>query len=280
MTIMTARGLSYHGDAAHPMLSDAHLTLRRDEVTMLIGPNGAGKTTLIRLLLGLLSPDSGTVQWAGEAPLAQTAAYLPQSRPLIWPQPVRDVVALGRFAFGALPSRLSEADAAAVERAMGYADVAHLAERAADTLSGGEAARVHLARALAAETPYLIADEPAAALDLRHQHAVMALFRDLAAQGRGVLAVVHDLGLAAAYADRLIWMDQGRIIADGSPADTLTAERLAAVFGVTARVEARDGRVQLSDVRPVKPSAHPQPLPQAGGENVAQFIPSRLREGQ
>ena len=251
MTICVARGLSYHGDAAHPMLSDAHVTLQRDEVTMLIGPNGAGKTTLIRALLGLLTPDNGTVKWDSNTPLAQTVAYLPQSRPLIWPQPVRDVVALGRFAFGALPSRLSAADAAAVERAMAAADVAHLAERAADTLSGGEAARVHLARALAAETPYLIADEPAAALDLRHQHGVMALFRELAEQGRGVLAVVHDLTLAAAYADRLIWMQQGRIIADGSPADTMTAERLAAVFGVMARVELLDGRVQLSDVRPV-----------------------------
>lgn len=250
MTIMTARGLSYHGDAAHPMLKDAHLTLRHDEVTMLIGPNGAGKTTLIRLLLGLLSPDSGTVAWDSDRPLAQTVAYLPQSRPLIWPQPVRDVVALGRFAYGGLPSRLSEADAAAVERAMAAADVTHLADRAADALSGGEAARVHLARALAAEAPYLIADEPAAALDLRHQHAVMALFRALAAEGRGVLAVVHDLSLAAAYADRLIWMQQGRIIADGAPADTMTTERLAAVFCVSARVENRDGRVQLSDVRP------------------------------
>jgi iron complex transport system ATP-binding protein len=256
MTICTARGVSYYGDGdrkhgAHPMLSDAHLTLRRDEVTMLIGPNGAGKTTLIRLLLGLLTPDNGTVAWHSEAPLAQTAAYLPQSRPLIWPQPVRDVVALGRFAFGAVPSRLSALDVAAVERAMDQADVAHLSERAADTLSGGEAARVHLARALAAQTPYLIADEPAAALDLKHQHGVMALFRDLAAQGRGVLAVVHDLTLAAAYADRLIWMDKGRIIADGPPAHTLTAQRLAAVFGVTARVEAHDGRVQLSEVKPV-----------------------------
>ena len=251
MTIMTARGLCYHGDAAHPMLADAHLTLRRDEVTMLIGPNGAGKTTLIRLLLGLLTPDSGTVAWDSDRPLAQTVAYLPQSRPLIWPQPVRDVVALGRFAYGGLPSRLSEADAAAVERAMAAADVTHLAERAADTLSGGEAARVHLARGLAAEAPYLIADEPAAALDLRHQHAVMALFRTRPAEGRGVLAVVHDLSLAATYADRLIWMQQGRIIADGTPADTLTPERLSAVFGVTARVETQGRRVRLSDITPV-----------------------------
>ena len=248
---LTARGLSYHGNAAYPMLSDAHLTLRRDEVTMLIGPNGAGKTTLLRLLLGLLKADRGTVAWDSDRPLAQTAAYLPQSRPLIWPQPVRDVVALGRFAFGGLPARLSAADSAAVERAMAQADVAHLAERPADTLSGGEAARVHLARALAAEAPCLIADEPAAALDLRQQHAVMALFRDLAAEGRGVLAVVHDLGLAAAYADRLIWMQQGRIIADGAPADTLTPERLSAVFGVTARVETQGARARLSDVTPV-----------------------------
>ena len=134
---------------------------------------------------------------------------------------------------------------------MAHADVAHLADRGADSLSGGEAARVHLARALAAETPYLIADEPAAALDLRHQHQVMRLFRTLAEEGRGVLAVVHDLTLAAAYADRLIWMDKGRIIADGPPADTITAERLGAIFGVSATRETRDGRLHLSEITTV-----------------------------
>ena len=115
MTICTARALTYHGrNAAQPMVTDAHLTLRRDEVTMLIGPNGAGKTTLIRLLLGLLPADSGTVHWPDGAPIHRNVAYLPQSRPLIWPQPVCDVVALGRFAYGALPSRLSARDGAAV----------------------------------------------------------------------------------------------------------------------------------------------------------------------
>jgi len=117
----------------------------------------------------------------------------------------------------------------------------------ADTLSGGELSRVHLARALAAETPVLIADEPVAALDPRYQHEVLGLFKRATDDGRAVLTVIHDLPLAARYCDRLIWMKEGRIVADGRPADTLTNDRLRDVFGVEAEVYVTgEGAVSLN----------------------------------
>jgi iron complex transport system ATP-binding protein len=165
---------------------------------------------------------------------------------------VRDIVALGRFAYGAAPGRLSAQDEAAVARAIGACDLGGLEERAADTLSGGELSRVHLARALAAETPVIVADEPVAALDPRYQHEALRIFRQAAAQGRGVLTVIHDLTLAARYAHRLLWMEGGRIIGEGSPAQTFTPDALARVFGVEARVSPQaDGTVALEIVGPV-----------------------------
>ncbi|WP_374408632.1 ABC transporter ATP-binding protein [Pelagerythrobacter sp.] len=252
MSALEAHALTRHVGGA-PLVEEASLRLAPGELAMLIGPNGSGKTTLLRLALGLLAPDAGRatidgadVRGLSPAARARKVAYLPQARPLAWPMPVRDVVALGRFAHGAAPGRLSHGDAAAVARAIGACRLAGFEDRAADTLSGGELARVHLARALAAETPLLVADEPVAALDPRYQHEVARLFADAARAGRGVLTVVHDLALAARYAERLIWMKDGRIVADGPAAETMTAERLAEVFGVAAQVERHGAAVTLT----------------------------------
>ena len=174
---------------------------------------------------------------------ARRASYLPQRRPLAWPSPVRDVVALGRFSHGAALGRLGDADRQAVAVALEACDLTALADRAADTLSGGELARVHFARAFAAEAPLLIADEPVAALDPRHQHRIMELVRSFVDTGGGALIVLHDVALAARFADRLLWMLDGRMVADGTPAGTLSAERLAEVYGVKAGVEGL--RVQI-----------------------------------
>jgi iron complex transport system ATP-binding protein len=168
---------------------------------------------------------------------ARTVAYLPQQRPLAWPNAVRDVVALGRFAYGAAPGRLSREDAEAVDRAVALCDLSAFVSRAADTLSGGELARMHCARAFAAETPLLIADEPVAALDPRHQFRIMDIIRSYVERGGGALVVLHDMSLAARYATRLIWMKDGRIVANGTPAETLTPERLADIYGVQARID-------------------------------------------
>ena len=142
---------------------------------------------------------------------ARQLAYLPQNRPLAWPSPVRDVVALGRFAHGAVLGRLRGADRTAVERALAACDLQQLAGRSTATLSGGELARVHCARAFAAEAPLLIADEPVAELDPYHQFRVMDLIRAFVTEGGGALVVLHDLTLASRYASRLIWMKGGRI---------------------------------------------------------------------
>jgi len=226
------------------LVERATFRLAPGELVVLLGPNGAGKTSLIRASLGLEKRSVGTATLGGEntadlSPIARArrVAYLPQIRPLAWPNTVRDVVALGRFSHGAALGRLKGQDAEAVERAIKACDLSHLADRSTDTLSGGELARMHCARAFAAEAPLLIADEPTAALDPRHQFRILDLIADFVTQGGGALVVLHDLELAARYASRLIWMKHGRIIADGSPSETLTAERLEDIYGIRARVE-------------------------------------------
>ena len=226
------------------LVGRASFRLSPGELIVLLGPNGAGKTSLIRASLGLEKPSGGTATLGGAdtrglSPVARarSVAYLPQIRPLAWPNTVRDVVALGRFSHGAALGRLKGRDGEAVARAIAACDLGHLAHRSADTLSGGELARMHCARALAAEAPLLIADEPTAALDPRHQFRILDLIADFVAKGGGALVVLHDIQLAARYASRLIWMKDGCIVADGPPAQTLTAERLETVYGVRASVE-------------------------------------------
>ena len=235
--------LHLHAVSHAPLLYDASLTLAPGELVALLGPNGAGKTTLLRTALGLMPPTSGEIVLDGRllpsmsaAERARAVAYLPQAREVAWPVAVRDVVALGRFAHGASLGRPSGADAAAVERVLIECDLMALADRRADTLSGGEGARMHLARALAGGAALMLADEPVAALDPFHAHRVLGLLRAATRDGQGVLTVLHDLTLAATYADRLVWIQEGRIVADGSVADTLTVERVRAVYGVEAAV--------------------------------------------
>ncbi|MHB9880251.1 ABC transporter ATP-binding protein [Pacificimonas sp. ICDLI1SI03] len=251
MTMLQADRLCYRaGDL--PLVEDASFSLPSGGLTMLIGPNGSGKSTLLRLTMGLLRADSGHARLQGNdvsrltpAERARRVAYLPQDRSLAWPQPVQDIVALGRFAHGGAPGRLTGADRGAVASAISDCGLTGFERRAVDTLSGGELARVHMARAIAAQTPLLIADEPIAALDPRYQHEVMQLFARLSGAGRTVLAVVHDLNLAALYADRLIWMRDGRIVADGPPMQTLTEERLREVFRVEGTVRTAGKTVQV-----------------------------------
>ncbi len=226
------------------VVKEVSFSLVPGELIALLGANGAGKTTLLRCCIGLQKATTGTAlinahpahRLAADT-RAKAIAYLPQVRTLAWPGLVRDVVALGRFSYGAIPGKLGDTHAAAVERAIEACDLNHLAHRRADTLSGGELARVHCARAFAAEAPLLIADEPTAALDPRQQFRVMDLIERYVAEGGGALVVLHDLQMAVNKATRLLWMHDGRIVADGTPIDTLTSERLAQVYGVNARVD-------------------------------------------
>jgi iron complex transport system ATP-binding protein len=212
-------------------------------MTAIVGPNGAGKSTLARAMLALV-PVTGQIRIDGidvaamlRADLARRIAYVPQGQLLHWPLTVERLVGLGRLPHLAPMSRISNADAAAIERAMQRADVLHLRDRIATELSGGERARALYARALAVEAPALIVDEPLASLDPGHQIDVMDLLRAEAADGALVIAVLHDLTLAARYCDRLLLIDDGRVVACGTPAEVLTTERLCAVYGIDARVD-------------------------------------------
>ncbi len=217
---------------------DVSIRLESGCLTGIIGPNGAGKSTLIRALLGLI-PADGTILLDGDAltalsraAIARRIAYLPQGQTLHWPLSVERIVALGRLPHLAPFSRLSQADDAAIGRALAQLGIAHLRDRTATALSGGERARVLLARALAVEAPALLVDEPLASLDPGHQLEVMDLLRAQARAGTTVAAVLHDLGLAARYCDRLVLLVDGEVAGDGAPAEVLTADALARAFGV------------------------------------------------
>jgi iron complex transport system ATP-binding protein len=218
------------------------LDLAPGQLTVLVGPNGAGKTTLMRALAGLL-PAEGRLELKS-LPLrefsarerARHIAYLPQGHVFHWPMSVAAVVALGRHPHADPFSPLSDADRAAVGRALAATAIEPWAARAVTTLSGGERARVALARALATQAPLLLADEPTMSLDPRHQLVVMELLARAAHDGGAVLAVVHDLALAARFADRVVMMERGRLVADGSAREVLTPQRIADVFAVEAAI--------------------------------------------
>jgi len=225
------------------LLKNIDLKIGSEELVALVGPNGAGKTSLLQCAVGLQAPSSGSVTINGISasaltPLerARAISYLPQSSPLAWPIVVRDIVSLGRFAYGASLNHLKGEDHEVVERSIIDCDLSTLATRNADTLSGGELARVHFARALAAKSSYILADEPTAGLDPYHQFKILELLRRYVDAGGGALVVLHDISLAAQFADRIVWMKEAAIVADGSVIDTLTEQRMKTIYDVNATV--------------------------------------------
>ena len=255
MTALRAENLHVRlgGRAA---LSGIDMEIAPGVFTIVVGPNGAGKTTLLRAMAGLLPSFQGTVT-IGAQPLgslsaferARRIAYLPQGGSVAWPLSVASVVALGRIPHGERIDALPDGGRRAVAAAIEAVGLRGFETRPATELSGGERARTLLARALATEAPILLADEPVAALDPRHQLLVLDVLRNRARTGAAVVAVMHDLALAARFADRVLLMSEGRLVADGAPRDILTEDRLAASFGIEATIVEREQTVLLTPWR-------------------------------
>ncbi|HEX7241258.1 MAG TPA: ABC transporter ATP-binding protein [Longimicrobiaceae bacterium] len=250
-------------DSARPAVDGVSLEVPAGTCTAVLGPNGSGKSTLLRLLLGALAPAAGEVRFGGrpvaEWPrpaLAREVGVVPQGEESAFPVTVREMVAMGRYPHLGPWRREGDTDRRAIREAMERADVDGLAERAVGTLSGGESQRARIARALAQEPGALALDEPTAALDVAHEMAIFELLRELGHAGTTVLLVTHNLNLAARYADRLVVLDRGRVAAEGTPAEVLTAELVERVYRWPARIVAHPG--------PGPDTGAPQVVPLAG----------------
>lgn len=244
MTPLVGEGLSVNL-SGRPVLQDVDIHVRAGEVLGLLGPNGTGKTTLLRVLASLLRPARGRVFIGGQpAPtlrrreLARTLAYLPQDAECHWAMAVEHVVALGRLPHRAPWAPLDPDHWRQVHAAMAYTDVLPFIGRPVNTLSGGERARVLLARALAGEPRILLADEPVTGLDPAHQLDVMELLRSLAGDGAAVVVVLHDLILASRFCDRIVLLHGGRVAAEGATETVLTPDNLARYYAVRAHTVA------------------------------------------
>ncbi len=228
---------------SRPVLHDVSLAVGKGEFIGLIGPNGAGKSTLLKSILGLV-PSAGEIQIAGTSAgqlslkeRAKHVAYLPQEREISWAISVEHLVSLGRTPYLSGFSRPGPNDNALVESAMERMEVTAFRHRSALELSGGERTRVLIARALAQDAPLLLADEPTAGLDPAHQIGLMQSLADIAHKGSAVVVSLHDLGLAARWCTRLVLIHEGKIVADGLPADVLTAEHMRNIYGVETYLE-------------------------------------------
>lgn len=230
-----ARGLHLER-GGRPVLNGIDMEMRAEEVVAVVGPNGAGKSSLLGVLAGDLRPTSGEVDlegmpldsWAA-SDVARERAVLLQQVILSFPFRVEEVVAMGRAPWTGLPQQLEDDDA--IAKAIAATEVEHLVGRRFLQLSGGERARVALARVLAQRTKTLLLDEPTAALDLRHQEMVLRTARNHAhISGGSVMVVLHDIGLAAAYADRILVLEAGHVAAFGPPAEVLNSELLSRVY--------------------------------------------------
>ena len=214
-------------------LADVSISLRKGEITAICGPNGAGKSSLLQVLAGLLVPGGGQVilddtELAASRLRARKIGYLPQAPEIAWDVTVRSIVELGR-----VPHR--DTARGPVDAAIRALDLEAFENRRAQTLSGGEQARVLLARVLAGEPDWILADEPLAALDLAHQNALVSHLRAAAKSGQGVVVVLHDLAVAMNHADRVLVLDEGRLVADGPPDAALSSERIRRIWGVETR---------------------------------------------
>lgn len=233
------QGIGYRIGGA-TILEDVTLDVAYGRVLALVGPNGAGKSSLLGILTGDARATAGAVALDGRplaayrtTELSRRRAVLLQSNTVTFAYTAYDVVEMGRSPWIGIEHGDDEA---AIQGALARADVSHLSARVFSSLSGGERARVSLARVLAQDTPVVLLDEPTAALDLKHQEDVLRISRELAARGRAIVVVLHDLSLAAAYADEIAMVHRGRLVARGAPPAVLTEARIEEVYDTSVRV--------------------------------------------
>ncbi|MSR36197.1 MAG: ABC transporter ATP-binding protein [Gemmatimonadetes bacterium] len=263
---MAAVGLTvrYPG-AAGPALDAVSVEVPAGRLTAVIGPNGSGKSTLLRALLGVQPAAGGSVTLEGRdvrawdrRDIARRIGVVPQAETVAFPMSVRDLVAMGRYPhLGPLRAERAE-DRAAIARSLERCDVAELADRRVTALSGGELQRARIARALAQEPAALALDEPTASLDMRHEMSILELLRGWADGGMTVLLITHQLNLAARFADRIVLLDRGRVVAEGEPSDVFRTEIMEPVYAWPLRVfddpaTAAPRVVPLSAERPAPP---------------------------
>ncbi|MDQ7908053.1 heme ABC transporter ATP-binding protein [Phytohabitans sp. ZYX-F-186] len=232
--VLEARGVSVSLGGT-PVLREVDLTVRAGEVLAVVGPNGAGKSTLLGVLAGDHAPEQGSVTVDGEPMYSWSATEMALRRGVLlqrvdvsFPFTVTQIVRMGRAPWAGTPAE--DWDDEVIAGALAETDVEAFADRVYTSLSGGERARAALARVLAQEPAALLLDEPTASLDIGHQERILGLARQRAARGDAVLVVLHDLGLAAAYADAVAVLSAGRVVAAGPPVEVLTAERLSEVY--------------------------------------------------
>ena len=239
---LEARGLvvAYDGKV---VVDGVDLALPEGSFTVILGPNASGTSTVLRALARVLKPESGDVLFDGRAlgeygskELARRMGLLPQDA--IAPEGMRvaDLVSRGRYPHHSALQRWTSTDDTATREALAATNTTDLAERYVDQLSGGQRQRVWVALLLAQQTPVMLLDEPTTFLDIAHQYELLDLLRDLNTQGKTVIAVLHDLNQAARYADNLVLMKEGHVIATGTPSELITAERVGDVFGIDAVV--------------------------------------------
>jgi iron complex transport system ATP-binding protein len=242
-----------HPGASRDALHDVTCQLAGGGVTAILGPNGAGKSTFVRLLIGLAQPASGMVHYRGRSlekwprgAIAREIGFVPQGEESVFPMTVREVVAMGRYPHLGPWRAESDVDRRLVRHALEDVDAFAFADRPFATLSGGEQQRVRIARALAQHGSAIVLDEPTAGLDVRHEIELFALLRGLAADGRTVVLVTHNLSLAARLADRILLFSEGALVAHGTAAAVLTGDTLSKVYGWPIDVvehTAADGQV-------------------------------------
>ena len=246
----------YPGGRA-PALDRVTLALAEGACTIILGPNGSGKSTLLRALLGRIPLAGGAITCFGSplaswprSSLARIVGVVPQGEYETFPITTRALVAMGRYPHLGPWRREGAGDLMAIDNAMARCDVTQFAERLVGTLSGGEGQRARIARALAQEPRALVLDEPTASLDLKHEMEVLALLRSLAASGTTIVLVTHNLSVAAQYADRVVLLDRGQLVAHGPPADVLSPARVRDVFGWPVElIHGEDGAPYIVPVR-------------------------------